>query len=50
MFTVKFMQGRFFLVVAETESEALRKVIKENPELANADILDIHATSDIFEI
>ena len=50
MFTVKFMQGRFFLVVAETEKEALRKVIAENPELANADILDIHVTCEVFEL
>ena len=50
MFTIKFMQGRYFLVIAETESEALRKVIEDNPELAGADILDMHATSDVYEI
>jgi hypothetical protein len=50
MWIVRFEQGRFFIVAAENEAQAIDKIVSEDASLANADILNIHEVSDVYEL
>ena len=50
MYYVKFEQGRFFIVCAESRDKAVRKIKDLHPELEAADLLDVYEINEVFEI
>ena len=51
MYYVKFEQGRFFIVCAESWTKAVRRVKDKYPELENADLMAVdNLINEIYEI
>ena len=47
---VKYERGDYFIVAAETASQAVAKVVEEEPTFAGADLLEVNEWGDVFRL